>query len=156
MKVLGIIEGVSVRENDDGTVSFTAGARIDTDGSGPLHGDPCAQRDTTLHFEGKALNADVDRYIVTPPLIIHGVKGIVMGCQAHVRNIKNGKETYAVVGDIGPSRKIGEVSVATAAALGINPSPTKGGTDEHIVEYVLWPNKAASVDGKHYSLQPAH
>lgn len=154
MKTLAIIEGCPITEEDDGRVHYVAKAAVDTDGSGPLHGDPCAQRDTSLHVDGRALNADFDRYIVVPPAIRDGVRGVVLGCKAHVRNLKNGRETFAVVGDIGPHAKLGEVSVATAAALGLNPSPTSGGIDDHVIEYQLWPGVPASVEGKAYQLQP--
>ncbi len=155
-KLIAVIEGESITEYNDGAVRYTAKAAIDTDGSGPLHGDPYAQRDTSLHWMGKPLNADVDKYVVVPPAIIRGVRGIVLGCQAMLTNNNNGKHTSAVVGDIGPREKLGEISVATAKALGINPSPTTGGTDEHIVDYIIIPGVPAVVDGKLYQLQPYH
>ena len=68
-------------------------------------------------------------------------------------NIKNGHTTDAVVGDIGPRDKLGEVSVACAAALGIDPSPTPGGTSAHIIHYSLNPGLAAVVNGKRYERQ---
>ena len=154
MRLIATIEDEPINELDDGTVTYTAKAAVDTDGSGPLHGDPCAQADTTLHWQGKALNADEDKYIVVPPAIVHGVKGAVMGCQAWAKNVSNGMETEAVVGDIGPHKKLGEVSVACAKALGINPSPNSGGTERHIIHYSLKPGLPAVVDGKQYSLQP--
>lgn len=156
MRIITTIDGEEVIENDDLSVEFVAKAAVDTDGSGPLHGDPAAQSDTSLHHEGKALNADLVPYIVTPPAIIHGVKGIVLGCQAFVKNTTKDKETDwipCVVGDIGPHKKIGEVSVAAAKALGINPSPTRGGEDRHVIRYRLLPGIAATVLGVKYSLQ---
>lgn len=155
MRTIATIEGESIFELDDGTVTYRAKAAVDTDGSGPLHGDPDAQADTSLHLNGKALNADVDRYIVVPPAIIHGVKGIVLGCQAFCSNLRNGRKTEAVVGDIGPHKKLGEMSVACAAALGIDPSPTRGGEDAHVIHYSLIPGQSAVVDGKTYALQPS-
>jgi hypothetical protein len=155
MRILDTIEGEKITELDNGSVIYRAKAAVDTDGSGPLHGDTCAQTDTSLHLNGKALNADVDKYIVVPPSIINHVKGVVLGCQAHVYNMKTGLGTDAVVGDIGPHKKLGEISVATAKALGINPSPTQGGMDEHNCEYQLFPGHAAVVDGKEYKLQPS-
>lgn len=154
MKRIATIEGEDVNEMEDGTVNYRAKFAVDTDGIGPLHGDPCAQADTTLHLNGKPLNADVDRYVVVPPAIIKGVKKTVLGCQAHCTNIKNGMTSEAVVGDVGPRKKLGEGSRALAEALGINPSPTSGGTDEHIIHYSLIPGQPACVAGKHYVLQP--
>lgn len=153
MRIIATIDGEDITEQDDGSVTFKAKAAVDTDGKGPLHGDPCAQKDTSLHFDGEALNADEDKYIVVPPAIIQGVVGIVLGCQAHCVNTLNSMETDAVVGDIGPHKKIGEISVAAAKALGLNPSPTHGGIDTHVIEYTLNPDTAAVVDGKEYELQ---
>lgn len=153
MRIIANIEGEDVTEQDDCSVTFRAKAAVDTDGSGPLHGDPDAQADTSLHRDGQPLNADIDRYIVTPPAIIAGVKGIVLGCAALVTNTRTGKSTRAVVGDIGPHRKIGEISRATAMALGIDPSPTRGGEDAHVIQYTLWPGIAAVVDGVQYALK---
>lgn len=154
MRLINTIESEPITELNDLTVTYKAKAAVDTDGFGPLHGDPDAQRDTSLHFNGKPLNADEDRYIVVPPAIRDGVLGVVLGCQAYAQNLRNGQTTACVVGDIGPHRKLGEVSVATARALGINPSPTSGGVDEHIIHYTLHPGVPAIVNGKQYSLQP--
>lgn len=154
MKIIATIEGEPVTLQDDGRVTYRAKAAVDTDGAGPLHGDPDAQADTSLHQDGKPLNADEDRYIVVPPAILLGVPGIVLGCQAYVINTRNQLSTPAVVGDIGPHKKIGEISVATAKALGINPSPTRGGEDEHVIDYVIEPGKPAVVGDKTYTLQP--
>lgn len=154
MRLITTIQGCDVLELNDSSVTFTAKAAVDTDGSGPRHGDPCAQRDTSLHLHGKALNADVDKYVVVPPAILNGVKGVVLGCSAHALNLRNGHSSDAVVGDIGPHTKIGEISVALAKALGLNPSPNNGGTEEHIIAYTLHPGVPAVVDGKAYALQP--
>jgi hypothetical protein len=159
MKKIGTIEGCDVFSgiNDSGKlfVEWTAKAAIDTDGSGPLHGDPCAQADTSLHRNGAALNADIDKYIVVPPFIIQAVAPVVMGCQAFVTNQLNGQSTNAVVGDIGPKKKIGELSVATAMALDIDPSPTHGGEDLHVIRYRIYPGIPAVVDGVTYQLKPS-
>lgn len=109
MKNIATIEGEKIVELGDGSVTYRAKFAVDTDGCGPLHGDPDAQADTSLHVDGKPLNADIDRYIVVPPAIVKGVKGIVLGCQATVSNLKTGGVSDAVVGDIGPHKKLGKV-----------------------------------------------
>ncbi len=152
MRTIATIEGEPIIEHDDGSVCFTAKAAIDSDGIGPHHGDKTAQDQTTYQPN---LNADIDRYIVVPPAIRNGVKGVVMGCLAIVTNTKNGQHTAAVVGDVGPHLKLGEISCATASAIGLNPSPVSGGVDEHVIKYVLFPGIAAIVDGKQYVLQSA-
>lgn len=155
MRVLAIIEGEPITELSDGSVTYRAKAAVDTDGSGPLHGDTCAQSETSLKLQGKSLNADMDCYIVVPPIIIASVKGIVLGCQAHVSNLKTGLGCNAVVGDIGPHKKLGELSVACARALGIPSSPVDGGLEEHIIFYHIRPGVPAEVNGKLYVLQPS-
>ncbi len=155
MRTIATIDNEAITELSDGTVTYHAKAAIDTDGSGPLHGDPCAQRDTSLHWQGRALNADEDKYVVVPPAIIKGVKSAVLGCHANLTNTRTGLTTEAVVGDIGPKAKLGEISVACAKALGINSSPTSGGEDAHVVFYALKPGVPAVVDGKHYTLRPS-
>lgn len=156
MKILDTIEGCQIVFTDNQEIVFTAKAAIDTDGSGPLHGDPDAQRDTSLHHKGKPLNADVDQYIVLPPQIIAGVPGIVLGCQVYVENQSNHRAADAVVGDIGPHPKIGEISVALARALGVNPSPVSGGEDRHVIRYCVNPGVPAVVGDTEYELQPYH
>lgn len=146
------VSGIAVEEMS-GALLFTAGAMIDTDGRGPLHGDPDAQADTSLHLDGRALNADIDRYIVLPPEIIVAVPGIVLGCQVFVINALTHQMTRAVVGDVGPRGKLGEMSVACAQAIGIDPSPTTGGESRHVITYHVWPGIPARVEGTVYRLQ---
>jgi hypothetical protein len=45
--------------------------------------------------------------------------------------------SYAVVGDTGPSKIIGEGSYALAVALGIDPDPSTGGTDSGVTFIVF-------------------
>lgn len=153
MRVIANIEGEDIVEDNNKAVSWTAKAAIDGDGSGPSHSDPDYQPDTTLHVNGQPLNSDIDKYIVVPPAIVHGVEGIVLGCLGFVKNSLNNQGTYVVVGDVGPHKKLGEISIATAKALHINPSPTSGGEDRHVIQYCIWPGKPAVVDGKTYDLQ---
>jgi Fungal chitosanase of glycosyl hydrolase group 75 len=154
VRIIATIENETVTELNDGSVTYRSLARVDTDGSGDLHGDPFGQHDSSLHWKGRALDADVDKYVVVPPAIIQGVKPVVLGCQAHVLNLSNGRSSEAVVGDIGPHDKLGEVSNSCALALGLDPSPIDGGTEDHIIFYHLVPGQAANVDGKQYSLKP--
>jgi hypothetical protein len=133
-----------------GIVTFTAKMAIDSDGSGPSHGDPDQEQDTSLHLNGQPLNADVDRYIVVPPSIIQSVPGIVLGSQCYVSF--GGIRSPAVVGDIGPHAKLGEGSIALAEALGIPSSPVNGGVDSG-VDFQILVGQAANVNGKQYQIQ---
>ncbi len=126
---------------DGKTVSYNGYGRIDDDGTGGAHGDPYHQSDTSLHNDGHPLNADVDRYIVVPPQILDGVKPIVLGSKAVVTYQE--KTADAVVGDVGPHHRLGEMSMALASALGINPNPNIGGVDSPVVHYEITPGVAA-------------
>lgn len=148
-----IIEDIPVYVADDGRIHFVANGRIDTDGSGSSHGDKWHLHDTSLHVDGKPLNADEDFYIVLPPQIINAVKPIVLGCQARVKNRLNGKVFPAVVGDVGPKRRLGELSWSLANALGLDPNPNTGGVDHLVIEYDVFPGVPAEVNGKTYPLQ---
>ena len=153
-RILDTIEGEPVTLEDDGSITFKAKAAIDGDGAGASHGDPDFQAQTSLrHKDGSYLNADTERYIALSPDIMKGVAPVVLGSQVHLKNALNDKECDAVVGDIGPHRKLGEISIACAKALGINPSPTRGGEDRHAVLYTIYPGVPAVVDGIEYDLQ---
>lgn len=147
---IGAPEGVWI--SAFGRIMWTGKADIDADGSGSSHGDPDFQPDTTLHIHGKALNADTVPYIVVPPAVRDAARGIVMGCAATVTY--RGKAVMAVVGDIGPHDKIGEISVCLAEKLGINPSPVNGGVPDG-VDYCIYPGETVTLDGITYPLQPA-
>lgn len=153
VRVLAIIEGCPISVSLDGkVVTYVAKAAIDGDGTGASHGDPDFQPRTSLKPD---LNSDTDPYIVVPPAIIEGVPGVVLGCQAKVLNRVTRLSTNAVVGDVGPHAKLGEISIACAKAIGVNPSPTTGGENSHVIEYHIYPGLPAVVNGKQYSLQPS-
>lgn len=136
-------------EDQFGVVTWTGKADIDGDGSGESHGDPDFQDDTSLHYQGKALNADTDYYSVAPPELVRGVVGIVLGCSCTVTFCGNSIE--AVIGDIGPHGKAGEISIALAKALGIPSSPLDGGVGSG-VSYTVRPGIAAIAQGRQYNL----
>lgn len=138
--------------DEHGLCSMMADMDIDVDGIGLSHGDPYYQPDTTLHYNGKPLDSDVDKFIVLPPPLITAVAGIVLGC--HARVFYRDRVCDAVVGDVGPTRKVGEASRAVAIKLGINPSPINGGVDDASIRYEWFPGIAANVDGRQYVLQP--
>lgn len=139
-------------ETANGRCYMRADLDVDVDGIGDDHGDPYFQPDTTLHRNGNPLNSDEEFFIVLPPDCIKRVKGIVLGCQAKVWY--RDKSHTAVVGDVGPTRKVGEGSYALAQFLGMNPSPINGGEDYAKVDYEWFPGVAAVVNGVQYSLQP--
>lgn len=131
---------------------FFGDADVDVDGSPNWQRDPDGQSETSLHYNGAPVNSDEVPGIVLPPELIKLTPEIVLGCFASVEY--NGKDEPAVVFDIGPHSKLGELSACLANRLGINDSPTHGGVDEQAVHYRFWPGVAANIDGKQFELTP--
>jgi hypothetical protein len=64
--------------------------------------------------------------------------GLALGDFAMVVNRRNGKRAFAIYADNGPSRRIGEGSIALAEALGIPSSPRRGGAADR-VQILVYP-----------------
>jgi len=156
MKLLVDFNGFKVWDYQNGLYSFAAPFMVDTDGSGPSHGDKYHQNETSLRYNGKPLNADEDLYFVLPPKVIRSVGPIVLGCQGLVVRLDTGVISRAVVGDVSndaPTRKLGEGSYALAKFLGVNPDPNTGGDSKAQYKFVFEPGQAARVGTKLYQLQ---
>jgi hypothetical protein len=140
--------------NKDELVKFVAKAAIDSDGSGTNpDNDPDYQNDTTLHNNGRALNADTEPFIVVPPIVCRKTANIVLGSVAYVQNSETFDWCLAVVGDIGPALKIGEISPACARLVGLDPNAKHGGTDKKIITYIIYVGVPARIAGIQYTLQ---
>ena len=140
--------------NLKGAIYWVADMDIDCDGRTtsvcPGTGanmDPSYQNDTFVHtnagsaFHGGAgvpLASSLDEYVVIPS---DNYKGVTPG--AVVAVIYGTKMTYAVFGDTGPVKIIGEGSVALANALGIPPSPANGGVLGNTVTFIAFTGAAA-------------
>lgn len=85
------------------------------------------------------------------PSSLQSLAGIAKGDLAYVRNSTNGLSTYAYFADTGPSGKLGEASMYTAAQVGINSSPKTGGTSSGIIDYIVFPQSGMG-QGTHLSL----
>lgn len=158
MKTLGTLENCTITvagTSPHEVVEYVAKAAIDSDGSDNRHDDPCWQRDTTLRFRGRSIDAESVPYVVVPPMIVRGVKGVVMGCKAIVRNSETGQYCEAVVADGGPRLKIGEISCECARRIGLSGNPNYGGTMKRVIHYQIFPGVRAIVDGVEYDLQRA-
>lgn len=152
MPIVTVAE-IPIWRNGDGSCSYLSAAEVDGDGTGPSHGDPDFQGATSLQFNGTSLNADTVPYVVLPPAVILALPGIILGCEAIVTNIRNGRSTLAVVADVGPKFKLGEFSIRCCEKLGIDSSPTHGGTNDFIFAVLLYPGRPAVIDGITYTLQ---
>lgn len=154
---LGVFDGEKKQftaeawEEEDGRCHMLADFDVDVDGSGPSHGDPCFQPDTTYHLAGKPLNSDVHFFGVLPPDCILRVKPLVLGCR--MRITYKGLSVFGFVGDVGPTRKVGEGSYIWAKTLGMNPSPINGGVDFAEVLYEWWPGIPGMIQGVPIPLQ---
>ncbi|MER8004727.1 MULTISPECIES: glycoside hydrolase family 75 protein [unclassified Streptomyces] len=133
----------------NGAVFWKADMDIDCDGQRTSKcsesTDPWYQDDTAFHqSDGRPLRADSLPYVVVPSsssIWNYSAAGIKGGGVVAV--IYNNKVEYAVVGDTGPTKIIGEASYATANALGIDPDPETGGTDSGVT-YILFKNSQVS------------
>jgi len=126
---------------------------LDPNGEPRLFGNVIASK-TAYRWPTKkedTLDAYIDSetipYICVPPEIIAGVKGYVMGCKCIVRHRVSGKTASGMVADVGPRRKIGEISIEMARELGLNPSPRTGGEDKPLLDYFIFPNIHARIGG---------
>ena len=77
------------------------------------------------------VNADSIPYVVIPANA-EIRRYARMGDIARVKNLRNGKSSYAICADVGPKDKIGEGSVFLAQQLGINASPRTGGVRDSV------------------------
>ncbi|MFF3258092.1 glycoside hydrolase family 75 protein [Streptomyces sp. NPDC002932] len=133
----------------NGAVFWKADMDIDCDGQVTTacneDTDPWFQDDTAFHTSGdKPLSAEKLPYVVVPSsssIWNYGSAGIKGGGVVAV--IYDGKVEYAVVGDTGPDKIIGEASYATAKALGIDPDPETGGAESGVT-YILFKNSKVS------------
>ncbi|OYW77316.1 MAG: hypothetical protein B7Z37_04925 [Verrucomicrobia bacterium 12-59-8] len=92
-------------------------------------------------------------YVVVNPTVRLNAAGVVIGCKARITY--KGKSVDAVVADVSGPKRIGELSIAAAVALGFkNSSPRNGGVDDGVV-FEFWPGTPAHVNGETYELQPA-
>lgn len=150
---LAVIQNCPIVLCADGVIRFTADADIDSDGGPNVDHDTCWQPDTTYHYQGKPINAQVVPYVVIPEGILNLVGPRGLGCHCVVRNPLNGRIANAVLVDLGPTRKVGEISAALARRLGVNPNSVSGGEEHHVIEYEIYIGVPAEVDGITYPLQ---
>lgn len=146
-------ESILWEDTSTGLCWYVSDGDIDGDGGKNVDKDPDWQKDTALHFEGKPIDALSVAGIVVPTWLPGKVKGIVLGCQAEVINLTNMKGCPAVVHDLGPTNKNGEITPYLAQQLGVNSNAKTGGEDDPIFLFRFWPGKAAVVHGVTFQLQ---
>lgn len=92
-------------------------------------------RDKEARDPGRFVDASTIPYIVLPGSVARDT-GARLGDFAMVFNRGNGKASYAIFADTGPS--VGEGSVALAQKLGVRADARRGGARDNIV-YVVFP-----------------
>ncbi|GIH21054.1 glycoside hydrolase family 75 protein [Rugosimonospora africana] len=126
-----------------GAVFWTSGMAIDCDGQRSAqcneNTDCCFASATAFQqSDGRQLDSATLPYVVVPGASgtwNYANSGVQAGSVAAV--IYQGKVAYAVVGDIGPTRMIGEGSYALAEQLGINPDARVGGAGSGVTFIVF-------------------
>jgi hypothetical protein len=130
----------------------------DVDGSPYWNDDKSGQAGTRWQYNHKPINGDIIPFIVVPPQIIKVTPEIIGGCIGTVEY--NNIVQSVVVGDSGPSNKIGEGSPATLRALGLTALKNgNGGIDDQKILYRIWPGVAARLmlgDGSIYQFELQH
>lgn len=58
------------------------------------------------------LDSEKIPFIVFENFIRRRARGVVLGCRALVTNLETKQSVWAIVGDLGPLYKIGEISIA--------------------------------------------
>ena len=104
------------------------------------------------HNPRRYLDSEAVPYVVIPGKLRKQVPGVVLGCKVKVTNIKTNVAIDAVIGDVGPSNKIGEISIKAAELLGIPSGPKAGGTFQPILFYEVFPGVPAVVNGETFRL----
>jgi hypothetical protein len=103
----------------------------------------------TAHFNPGYTEDSQYRYIdsaAIPFLVMPGNHscGAKLGDVALVLNTATGDNCYAIYADVGPSAKIGEISMRLATALSIDNNPKKGGTAAKRIVYLVFIGSVAS------------
>jgi hypothetical protein len=99
------------------------------------------------------VDANLVPYVVVNPIVRARARGIVLGCHAVLTY--GSRVVAAVVADVGPENKIGEMSIAAAKALGIPGGPRGVGDLSGPISWHLYPGVPAVVNGSTYELKPA-
>jgi hypothetical protein len=99
-----------------GELYYESLLELDSDGSEYMAQDPTGQPKTSLlYHDGKPLDANAVPYFVLPKPLADQM-GIRLGDVAAV--IYGDKVEFAIFGDVGPSTKLGEGSIALHRGLG--------------------------------------
>jgi hypothetical protein len=132
-----------------GTASFNSGnvtAKIDTDGNPAEQGqDADWKPGTSGSVNGQAVNSAQYNYVVMSQKQMYE-SGASLGDWATVTNTSTGQTTFARVEDEGPPGGLGEISQATASAVGIQYVPSSATVGNPTVDVQVF-SQTASIQG---------
>ncbi len=140
---------VGILTNDDGKPVV----QKSTDPAPGFFVSPTSMYDSSYRLSDprRYVNAQTTPYIVISEFLMKKI-GAKVGDIGYAFNPKTGKSCFAIFADVGPNEKVGEGSIALAAALGIeNLSPRNGGLDDKdAIQYVVFPQSGRG-NGRHIS-----
>lgn len=115
---------VAHQDGKPAAVQFQADMDVDTDGgsSATSRSDRHYQSQTSMRLGGRSLDADQLPFVVLPPALARAT-GAKLGDLVEVE--QGGRKMYAIYGDNGPSRKIGEASIYVARAFDPKAGPNR-------------------------------
>jgi hypothetical protein len=111
-----------------------------------LENTKCDRRDPKRYVNSEAIN-----FVVLPGRLGLGAK---LGDVAVAIRPENRASAFAVYGDVGPARKIGEASIAMANALKVPSDPKSGGVSHGVIYLIFpgttegWPLSQEDIDKK--------
>jgi hypothetical protein len=111
-----------------------------------LENKKCDRRDPRRYVNSESIN-----FVVLPGRLGLGTK---LGDLTVAIRPANGATAFAIYGDVGPARKIGEGSIALANALKVPSNPKNGGVGHGVVYIVFpgstegWPLSQVEIDKK--------
>lgn len=114
------------------------------------------RKDKTVCDPARYLDAETVPYIAVPPQIIECVPQIVIGSRVICRykdRRNQWHQAMGIVGDEGGRKRIGEISVAMAVALGIPSDPKTGGVNNGVY-FEIHAGVQTTLNGELFELQP--
>lgn len=122
---------------DNGKPSGNPVIQSDSDPAPGFYVSTTSLEDSSMAREDprRYVNAEAVNFFVLPGKLALGAQ---LGDFGVIIRADQSDYDYAVYADVGPANKIGEASIALAAALGIPSSPKTGGTAHGII-YIVFP-----------------
>jgi hypothetical protein len=114
---------------------------------GPNDPNPGDYVSTTALFDPSFPTSDPRHWVnadTIPFAVIPGSPhfGVAIGDYGFALRLDTGDSSPIIVADSGPDGQLGEISIAAAKNLNLNPSPRDGGTQANKILYVFFPGSS--------------